>query len=79
MKNITACQIAASGDQQNREKYTTPKQIPTHIAKAAWELWNSSNKLNYLLWETFSEDFIIIDEQMERELPDIPEEEEFPF
>jgi len=63
--------------QPDCEKSTVPKQIPTKIAKAAWELWNSLERLNNLLWETFSDDFIIIDEQMECKQSEI--DEEFPF
>lgn len=65
--------------QPNSEKSPVPKQTPTNIAKAAWELWNSLERLNALLWQTFSDDFIIIDEQMEWKQPEISEDEDLPF
>jgi len=65
--------------QPDCKKSTVPKQMPTNIAKAAWELWNSLERLNALLWQTFSDDFIIIDEQMEWKQPEIPDDEVLPF
>ena len=65
--------------QPDCKKSNGPKQIPTKIAKAAWELWNSLEKLNALLWETFSDDFLIIEEQMEWTQPEISEDQELPF
>jgi len=61
------------------KKTPRSEQIPAKVANAALEVWNSCNQLTDLLWETFSEDFIIIDEQMEREVPQIPVDDDLPF
>lgn len=65
--------------QTNSIKTPLPGQIPAKVANAALEVWNSCNQLTDMLWEIFSEDFIIIDEQMERKLPEIPVEDELLF
>jgi len=61
--------------QSDNDNFPVLNRIPVNIAKAAWELWMSLEKLNALLWETFCDDFLIIDEQMERTLPEISEDD----
>lgn len=73
MKNISTHEDLFH--QPDYEKSTIPVQLPNKIIKAAWELSISLKMLDQLLSETFSDDFTIIDEQIEWKPPEKLEDE----
>ena len=68
-----SCQIDSNNDTKK------PVQVSSKIAKAARDVWNACIQLSDLLWDVFSDDFVIIEEQMERDLPSMYDDDNFDF
>ena len=65
-----SCQIDSNNDTKK------PVQVSSKIANAARDVWNTCIQLSDLLWDVFSDDFIIIEEQMERDMPSMYDDDD---